>query len=117
MCCGEYITTDFNDFCEINADTVFRYWIYRRMYTPFEKEKKYSDETWYEDSFCTFAHIGNVIALPDGDYLIEFLVVDEDMNYWGRKQYCKLSEIRLEQFDCDNEPEEIEDNVEENGKE
>lgn len=94
--------TDLYDFVRHHHNDIFRYWIYRRMYTPFEQEKKYSDEDYYEDSYCTYAYIRELIELPYGDYLIGFL--DSDSAAEGEKkdiQYCKLSEIRLELYEGD----------------
>ena len=51
---------------------IFRYWIYRRIYTPFEQDKKYMDESIYEDDTCRCAYIRDCIKLPDGDVLLVF---------------------------------------------
>lgn len=84
---------------------IFRYWIYRKIYTPFEQDKKYMDESIYEDDTCRCAYIRECIKLPDGDVLLGF----EDAECFNDKdlkrdiQYCKLSEIRLEWYEGDQE--------------
>ena len=100
---------NFLDFMHDNKNTVFRYWIYRRQYTPYEQDQKFTDESVFEDIFCKQAYIRQCIFLPDGDILIGF--VDADINSYDDKtmQYCKLSEIRLESYSVDQEDEEEED--------
>ena len=42
--------TDFETFLHDFADDkIFRIYKYKRMYTPFEQDKKYSDETVFEN--------------------------------------------------------------------
>ena len=92
----------FESFVHQNCNKIFRYWVYRRLYTPYEMEHKFSDESVFEETICTMAHIRECIALPNGDYLLglenaEF-ISDDDGQYL---KYCKLSEIRLEYYECD----------------
>ena len=80
-------------FFEDNKDTVFTYFIYRKMYTPQEIEAKYSDESFYED--CAHqAKITKAYILPDNDILLE---LDESYDGEDSSQYvyAKLSEVRL----------------------
>ena len=30
-----------------------RFWIYRRMFTPYEQQEAFTDESVFEDVFCT----------------------------------------------------------------
>lgn len=95
----------FPDFCRQNKNIPFRYWIYRRIFTPYEQDKKYADDSFYEDSYCKVAYINSCIDLGNGDYLIGF----EDTEAFHDKEmkrsieFCKLSEIRLEWYEHDQE--------------
>lgn len=74
-------------------DRVFRLWVFKRMFTPYEQEEKFTDESVYEDDTCKFVMIKEIIELADGDYLIGFQDADRDDEYL---EYFKLSEIRLD---------------------
>lgn len=74
-------------------DRVFRMWVFKRMFTPYEQDEKFSDESIYEDTTCKFVMIKEIIELADGDYLIGFQDADSDNEYL---EYFKLSEIRLD---------------------
>ena len=89
-------------------DRVFRMWIFKRMFTPYEQEEKFSDESVYEDDTCKFVMIKEIIELADGDYLIGFQDVDSDNLYL---EYYKLSEIRLDYYQ--NDKERLEDDFDE----
>lgn len=95
--------SSFTSFAADNTDKLFRYWIYKRLFTPLEQEKKYIDQSEYEDNHCVVAYIVNVIDLQNGDYLIGFLDADSVHDGCFRNiQYCKLSEIRLEWYEGDS---------------
>ena len=89
-----------------HTNTVIEYLVYRRpgLYTPYEQDKKYMDETIYEDSHYTSAIIREVIDLGNGDYLIGMQnIIDsdymEELPKFGDDDYCidyvRLSEIRM----------------------
>lgn len=104
---------DFKRFMYDNWNTIFRYWIYRRQYTPYEQDQKFTDESVFEDIFCKQAYIRQCIFLPDDDILIGFVNVDANSYDDKNIQYCKLSEIRLESCSADQDDEE-EDECEDN---
>lgn len=94
----------FGQFMRRHWNDLFRYWVYRRGFTPYEQDHKFSDESMYEDTLCNVAYIRECIQLPDGDILVGFL--DEDATDTERTsyvQYCKLSEIRLELYSGDQQ--------------
>lgn len=101
---------DFQNFALNNSDIIFRYLIYRRMFTPYEQENKFFDDGYYEDIHYNFGYIKECVPLPDGDILIGFLTTDpdfEDREVGDRSiQFCKLSEIRLECYEGDQREEE-----------
>lgn len=87
---------------------VFRYTIYKKVYTPYEQQKCFSDESEFENGgYYNYAYITNVIEIPN-DLLLELeeleqIIDDNKFEPLGIKTYVKLSEIRLYKYDCDNE--------------
>ena len=77
-------------------DRVFRMWVFKRMFTPYEQEEKFSDESVYVDDTCKFVIIKELIELPDGDLLIGFQDADDADSDNLYLEYYKLSEIRLD---------------------
>lgn len=96
---------NFQDFVQASSGMAFRYWIYKRMFTPIELDKKYMDESVYEDSTCSIGYITQCIPLPDGDFMLGFLNKDfhDDPSCGNVVQFCKLSEIRLELYEWDQD--------------
>ena len=99
---------------EDNKDKVFRYVIYKRMFTPYEQDKKFSDASIYEDDFFTHCKIKNVLPLGEDDFILEAeRVFSDDEEYdpetctWT--EFVKFSEIRLSCFDRDNRPQNDDD--------
>lgn len=83
---------------DTGQERIFRLWKYKRMFTPYEQEKQFCDESQYESSQASFIIIKEVIELPDKDVLIGYqelfqysdLEIDNPYIY-----YVKLSEIVL----------------------
>lgn len=92
---GEYLKS-------LPPDTVFRLWQYKRMFTPYEQEQKFSDESQYVNVECDFVKILNTINLPDGDLLLATTYAYGDGKYIS---YYKLSEISLGKSERDMEEE------------
>ena len=86
---------------------VFRYLTYKKVYTPYEQDKKFVDESMFEDDYH-FGVISNIVEIPN-DVLIEFedgyfdWKISNIFQFTGMKSYKKLSDISLEQYDKDNE--------------
>ena len=89
----------FEDFAKTHEGQIFRYLIYRRMFTPREQEEMYIDESVYEDSHMSTGILREVTRLPDNDFLLGFATVSEDyaegIELECGIEYVKLSEIRL----------------------
>lgn len=96
----------YNSFAEylksLPPDTIFRLWEYKRMFTPYEQEQKFSDESLYVNDECDHIRILDVITLPDGDLLLATTDAYDDGTYIS---YYKLSEISLAKSDKDMEEE------------
>ena len=89
--------TDFETWLHDNSDRIFRYWVYKRMFTPLEQDEKCSDQSYYEDDECYFGVIKEAIELPDGDILLGFVSPEcEGTSSEGYTHYHKLSEITLD---------------------
>lgn len=95
--------TDMETWLLDNEGKIFRYVIYRRMFTPYEQEHAFSDESQYEDYHFTFGFIEEAIDLGGGEWLLGFRKVNEDGEIFEEIEYCRLSEIRLSCFDCDQD--------------
>ena len=85
---------------DVGEERVFRMWVFKKMFTPYEQDKKFSDESVYEDDVCKYVMIKELIELPDGDLFIGFQDADNDNLYL---EYYKLSEIRLDYYPSDKE--------------
>lgn len=88
------------DFLEAHQDDIFMFWVYRRVYTPYEQQQAFMDESVFEDSHANFGFAAECISLGGGDFLIGFrTVADPDeigaQNYKTPIDYYKLSEIRM----------------------
>lgn len=101
---------DMQTYIRNNQDTIYRMWKYKRMFTPYELDKRFKDESIYEDDICTFVKIEEVISLPN-DILIKFRLMfegfiydDEDKNFTDGGCYIfeRLSDIKLSEYDSDN---------------
>jgi hypothetical protein len=93
--------SNFIEFAQAHKDIPFRFWVYRRIFTPYEQEKKFTDESYYEDTCCKIAYIKELIILPDDDILIGFVSIDYNETDIKCCEYLKLSEIRLVRYDGD----------------
>lgn len=103
----DYLTVydNFWEFLRNTEERIFRFWVYKRMFTPLEQEKKYMDETQYEDTHATVGIIREAIVLPDGDLLLGFAIITDDVadttDEYRHLDYYKLSEIRLAHYPRD----------------
>ena len=92
----------FKEWLEVHKDDCFRYWVHKIMFTPYEVEEKFEDQSCFEDDICSYGYIVEHVILPDNDIL---LGLREDKEY-GYTTYKKLSEIDLALSESDNEDEE-----------
>lgn len=94
--------TWYHDFAE---GRIFRAWFIKPMFTPYEIDLKARDESYLEDTKCTFIIINSFIELPDGDALVEYKVVYDLQDKEDREKenysYRKLSEMQLSYYEDD----------------
>ena len=87
------------DFVRENPNRIYRYWIYRHGYTPYEQKQCYSDESLYEETCARIGILREVISLADGDALLGFAEIIEDTSELASDvraiTYYRLSEIRM----------------------
>lgn len=107
-----YMCGDIWTFLQDIGHRVFRFWVYRRLFTPAEQANKYIDESFYEDAHAQFGIIRECVVLPDNDVLIGFQIrSDDDGSQYDESEdkyieYYKLSEIRLAYMEPSREDEE-----------
>lgn len=95
-----------HDFIKKNKEEIFRFRVYRKVYTPYEIDKKFMDEL--DTTGFELCLITDAIDLGCGDYLMELQTgyIDEvdykEVFKKSYKVYHRLSDIILEKFDCDN---------------
>ena len=107
--------TDIDTFIQDNAQKIFRYCKYKKVFTPYEQDNKFIDESIFEDGgYVNFGYIRQGIELPDGDVLLKIEDteapddLDEDdiensaEDKFRKFVYIKLSDISLEEYDSDN---------------
>ena len=101
-----------------NEDVIYRFLVYKRMFTPKEMKECYSDESVYEDDYYKCCKITDVIEVPN-DVLLELLIMSndgiDDIHSLNTYEYHKLSDIKLSRFDADNTRDYVEDYYEEDG--
>ena len=97
------IITDFETWLMDESDTkIFRYLIYKKVYTPYEQDKKYMDESEYEDGgHYTMAKIEEAIDMGNGNWMLGMRTIYEDCSVSKHITYVMLNVIRLECFDED----------------
>lgn len=69
---------NFKQFFEQNPDRIYRYWVYRRMFTPYEQKQAYMDESFFEQSQALFGVVREVVPLPNGDLFLGIAAIAED---------------------------------------
>lgn len=82
-------------FMEVVSGKVVRMWKYKRMFTPYEQEKKWSDQSEFIDDTCDYVFITGIFEVF-GKVLIRYCPLeladfDDDGNLVG----CKYNE-----YDC-----------------
>ena len=87
------------DFIQKNPNRIYRYWIYRHGYTPYEQKQCYSDESLFEETRVRFGVLREMIPLSDGNALLGFAEFVEDTSEIVCEvraiTYYRLSDIRI----------------------
>lgn len=87
------------DFIKSNEGKLFRYWLVKRNYTPYEWDKKYEDQSELIEDECSYGYFVDCIDLGY-DHLIG---ITEDCRNSGYISYHKLSLMDFAYCDRDQE--------------
>lgn len=103
---------DFETWLEENKDNFFIISKYKKIFTPLELEKKYIDQSIYEDS--KKVKILGAIKIPNGDIILhlwEYYCDDEDnlkpLVFGGF--YENLNDINISDYKCSTNEEKKEE--------
>ena len=102
---SDMMITDFITWLLDYGDRIYRFLVYKKMFTPYEQKQAFSDESVYEDTYYQFCRIEEAIAIDDGDWLLGLRILNEDLENTSVIEYYKLSEIRLSHYEDDKEDE------------
>lgn len=69
--------TDFETWLLDYGDRLYRYLVYKRMFTPYEQQNAFEDESEYEDTHYELCQIAEAIDLG-GDWLLGLRTIGED---------------------------------------
>jgi len=90
------------DFFYTHQDDIFVFWVYRKVYTPYEQQKAFTDESIFESTYANYGHVVECVSLGGDNYLLGFRVVvdpEESMTqFFDGITYYKLGDIRLELY-------------------
>lgn len=94
------VITDVETWLLDNDDRIFRYLVYKKLFTPYEQDKKFRDESQFEDTHFHFAFIEEAIDLGNGEWMFGFReIIDGEI--CDNVDYHKLSDIQLSFYDSD----------------
>lgn len=94
--------TDMETWLLDNDTRIFRYLIHKKIFTPYEVERAFMDESVYENNgYYTLALIEEAIDLGHGEWMLSLRSVNDDGEITGIVHCYKLSEIQLSYFDND----------------
>lgn len=81
-------------------ERIFRFVVYKKLFTPYEQDKKFMDESQFEDTHFRFAFIEEAVELGNGEWLFGFReIIDGEV--CNNIDYYKLSDIQLSYFEID----------------
>lgn len=93
--------TDMETWLLDNDERIFRYLVYKKMFTPYEQEKAFIDESQFESDRYMFGKIEEAIELGSGEWLIGIRNIDDNNQLCNSISFYRLSDIKLEFFEED----------------
>ena len=97
MCC-----TDMETWWLDNNDRIYRFVVYKKLFTPYEQEHKFMDESQFEDISYRYGFIEEAIELGNGEWLLGFReIIDYEVCKYIH--YYRLSDIQLSYFGQDQD--------------
>ena len=97
---------DMETFIHDFSDKLIRFWVYKKVFTPYEVDKKFIDQSDFESSTATFGYIRVAVNLGGGDYLLGIEPYFGDDNPDKDLWFYRLSEIRFNILEIDQLEEE-----------
>ena len=95
------VITDFETWLLDYGDRIYRYLVYKKLFTPYEQQHAFVDESVYEDTHYELCLIEEAIDLGNGEWMLGLKTVGDDGKIYGMTHYYKLSEIRLARYEDD----------------
>ena len=94
---------DLETFLLDNGERLFRFLVYKRLFTPYEQEHRFMDQSEYEETTYRYGFIRESVSLGNGDYLIGIQEVFDELPEAdaARVEYFRLSELRLAYYPDD----------------
>ena len=89
--------SSFTEWVKSKQDVIFGFQVYKRLFTPYEQQSAFIDESEYTDVHFELCKVVETVPLGNGDWWVGLRIVydDEDDDGDGRIEYYRLSEIRL----------------------
>ena len=93
-------TFSVKEWLQASEGKIFRYLVYKKMFTPYEQQEAFEDEDQFEDNYYNFAVIECAVELGNGKWLLGLRqIVDHELS--NHVEYLQLGDIRLEYFEDD----------------
>lgn len=101
--------TDLDTWMHDNSDErIFRVWKYKRVFTPYEQDKKFIDESVYEDEECMYAWLDEVVEFGNGRVMFGFrdavscaMRENDDLSFEPQVIYMMDGEFTMEWYPSD----------------
>lgn len=100
---------DLNGWIEKYKNTIFRMFEYKKIWTPYEMDQKFMDESEFKNDHSTLVKVKEAVTLPNGEILLKLRDVDDEENEDDDKNlhqaiyyWRNMKDIQLDQFDYDN---------------
>lgn len=90
---------NFSDFVNNNKNKIFRYWLRKTMWTPYEMELKDPDQSGLVDEECSYGYFVDCVDLGY-DWLVG---ISEDNPNGEYVSYHKLSELDFAYSELDQD--------------
>ena len=90
----------------IETKRIIRYLVYRRIWTPYELEQKFADESEFTESTYSFGIIKTASSIGNDVFLqiqkVNADTIGHEYEISDVSEYYKLSDIKIEEFSYDN---------------
>lgn len=94
------VITDMETWVLDESERIYRYQVYKRMFTPYEQKNAFVDESQFESDYYSFGKIEEAVELGNGEWLIGIRqIIDNDLS--DSISFYRLGDIQLSVFDDD----------------